>query len=222
MTVTPLTLTKSCTTCFESKPLDDYQRRSRSHDGRMSVCRDCNNAKKRANYAANPAPKIAATREYHLKNAEWSKATLAEWHQNNRARRYAAHKERLQSDPDYAKYRRELTAHSERRRRASKIATQVAAISVQQYADLLENYGGNCWICSVDLDSEALHWDHYVPLSRGGTHTLNNLRPSCGPCNLRKSNKFPFTEDMKNQIAAEVRALRASQADRPDTDGTEV
>lgn len=30
--------------------------------------------------------------------------------------------------------------------------------------------------------------DHYVAIAAGGTHTLDNARPSCRPCNRRKTN----------------------------------
>ena len=41
---------------------------------------------------------------------------------------------------------------------------------------------------------------------------MDNLRPACSPCNSRKGSLWPFTDDLKNKIAAEVRALRASQS----------
>lgn len=32
----------------------------------------------------------------------------------------------------------------------------------------------------------ATEVDHIVPVARGGTDALSNLRPICGPCNRRK------------------------------------
>ncbi|MFJ8152239.1 HNH endonuclease [Streptomyces sp. NPDC094468] len=31
--------------------------------------------------------------------------------------------------------------------------------------------------------------DHIVPLSRGGTNDIENLRPACGPCNFSRGNR---------------------------------
>ena len=43
-----------------------------------------------------------------------------------------------------------------------------------------------CVYCSADL-SGGYHWDHVVPLSRGGAHGEGNLAPSCPSCNLSKA-----------------------------------
>lgn len=53
----------------------------------------------------------------------------------------------------------------------------------------LAEYGGLCAYCQ---DRPHEHWDHVVPLSKGGPHTLNNLVPSCGHCNHTKcANLWP-------------------------------
>lgn len=47
-----------------------------------------------------------------------------------------------------------------------------------------------CHICTCDIESLAdLHFDHVVPLAKGGTHTADNIRPAHALCNLRKSDK---------------------------------
>jgi 5-methylcytosine-specific restriction protein A len=35
--------------------------------------------------------------------------------------------------------------------------------------------------------AEATEVDHVIPLSRGGTHDRNNLRPMCRSCHSRKT-----------------------------------
>jgi 5-methylcytosine-specific restriction endonuclease McrA len=35
-----------------------------------------------------------------------------------------------------------------------------------------------------------LHIDHVIPISKGGTDTLDNVRPSHAKCNLSKGNKI--------------------------------
>lgn len=60
---------------------------------------------------------------------------------------------------------------------------------------------GYCWHCSKKLSfinygavgfRGAWEVDHGKPRSRGGTDHLNNLHPSCIPCNRNKSNKYPY------------------------------
>lgn len=66
-------------------------------------------------------------------------------------------------------------------------------------AEVLELFGTNCHICSEPIDLMAarkcgspgwrrsLWLDHVVPIARGGSDTLANVRPSHGECNLRKN-----------------------------------
>jgi 5-methylcytosine-specific restriction endonuclease McrA len=38
---------------------------------------------------------------------------------------------------------------------------------------------------------QGLTLDHVIPLSKGGTDTMDNLRPAHWLCNIKKSNKLP-------------------------------
>lgn len=48
-----------------------------------------------------------------------------------------------------------------------------------------KKYGRRCVYCGA----KATHIDHLVPVSRGGTYSIENLRPSCKDCNLKKLDK---------------------------------
>lgn len=211
---------KTCSKCLRELTVVNFQRRTRSRDGLMSQCRDCVNQRIRDNYRRDPATKIAKTRQYHLDHPEWSRQTLAEWHRENRDRRAQRVKDRLVEDPEFLKYRRDLTARRERQRRAEKIASEFETISASQYDMIFMQHQKKCWICEVELDRPV--WDHYQPLSKGGPHVVGNLRPACGPCNLRKSATWPFTEADRSRIASEVRSLRASRGGSLVSDGAEV
>ncbi len=51
---------------------------------------------------------------------------------------------------------------------------------------------GRCWYCGQHLnpfwgwDSNSLHWDHIVPVKRGGTNDISNIVPACADCNRKK------------------------------------
>lgn len=62
--------TKTCTKCDETKPLDDYSRDRRSPDGRVSECKTCKNAQKRAYREANREKINARDRAYREVNRE--------------------------------------------------------------------------------------------------------------------------------------------------------
>ena len=46
-------------------------------------------------------------------------------------------------------------------------------------------------MCAYCKTARASHIDHVNPLSKGGSHTVENLLPSCPTCNFKKHNKTP-------------------------------
>lgn len=59
-------------------------------------------------------------------------------------------------------------------------------------------YGPNCAICNLEIDSSlkrtsamGLTVDHWIPLSKGGSDDITNLRPTHWICNRRKSDSLP-------------------------------
>lgn len=56
------------------------------------------------------------------------------------------------------------------------------------WAELLASSRGVCTYCRTHVGIDALTRDHKVPLSRGGSDSIENLTPSCLPCNVSKSN----------------------------------
>jgi|APCry1669192319_1035405.scaffolds.fasta_scaffold37364_1 5-methylcytosine-specific restriction endonuclease McrA len=104
-------------------------------------------------------------------------------------------------------------------KRASLVTDNLEKVTLATHTEILKEYNNTCWICEDVIDTVS--WDHVKPLSKGGGHIRTNLRPTHIECNSRKSNKWPFTNEMKTKIANDVRALRTPQA-LPVTDGEEV
>lgn len=46
-----------------------------------------------------------------------------------------------------------------------------------------------CYHCDKRISTKKIHFDHIVPLIKGGEHSLRNLCVSCSDCNLRKGQK---------------------------------
>jgi len=61
-------------------------------------------------------------------------------------------------------------------------------VTMAQYRELKRAYGGLCAYCGA---READTFDHVIPLSRGGEHSINNVLPACRPCNERKHASTP-------------------------------
>ena len=155
-------------------------------------------------------------RPYTVKNGNTSSCGCL--HSETISDRMTTHgRTRDHDSAEFRTYRADLT----HQRRARVKDQGFEQISADDYATILDRYDGCCWVC--DLPLVTVHWDHFQPIAKGGAHGVTNLRPSCQPCNSRKGSLWPFTDDLKTKIAAEVRALRASQSPRGSvTDGLEV
>jgi 5-methylcytosine-specific restriction endonuclease McrA len=64
--------------------------------------------------------------------------------------------------------------------------------------EVVRVYGNNCAICNKPIDltlkrtsSRGLTVDHWIPLSKGGSDDMSNLRPAHWSCNRKKSDKLP-------------------------------
>lgn len=58
--------------------------------------------------------------------------------------------------------------------------------------DIYERDEATCGICGGHVEWEDFHMDHVVPLSKGGTHTVDNVQCAHSRCNQRKYNKVGF------------------------------
>ena len=88
-----------------------------------------------------------------------------------------------------------------RSRRARKQRAQLHGVDHDGYTkfDVLDNYGAVCYLCGDEINLDAprqtgkpgwewgLQIDHVYPIVKGGTDTLDNVRPTHGFCNNRKN-----------------------------------
>lgn len=63
-------------------------------------------------------------------------------------------------------------------------------ISAEDWTRWAEAFGRRCAYCGAQTKVPVL--EHVVPLSRGGTDTIDNVVPSCMSCNRRKGRRTPF------------------------------
>lgn len=194
---------KVCKRCSELKDVSEFHKNKRKSDGLDIYCKSCNKERMKTKYHTDPAwkaDKIKKTRVYHLENPEWSKERLREHHVKHRQERLDKQRERL-NNPEVRKRAREASRRAESKRRAIKARSQVEHIKSSDLLSLLSQYSNKCWICSRQFDDVVvLHWDHFMPLSKGGPHCIDNLRPACSSCNILKNGRWPVTDDMLLEI----------------------
>ena len=106
----------------------------------------------------HPAHRAEVARDWYQRNRELALETSREWSKANRHRRTLYQRAR-QKQLDQSAWTRE------------------------DFARARELLDGACAYCG---STENLTLDHVVPLSREGSHTIENLVAACRPCNSRK------------------------------------
>jgi 5-methylcytosine-specific restriction endonuclease McrA len=185
---------RTCTTCNQAKPIDEFAPHRASRGGRRPRCRTCT---------------AAYNRQWRLRNLERCKAVAQAYKEANRERLREHDRRRYEADTAAAaaKALRWYVANRDRKlvqvaewQRANRdrvrsnvrarVARKAAApghASAAQVAARIAYFGGRCWMCGRLADAI----DHVKPLARGGSDWPANLRPACKSCNSSKRDRWP-------------------------------
>lgn len=91
------------------------------------------------------------------------------------------------------KRRLQIIYSREKTRRYKAKLKQVLVVQVPQkkIREQFKLFGDCCAYCGKSESDEMLHIDHFIAVSKGGTHVLENLVPACKSCNFSKRNHHP-------------------------------
>jgi 5-methylcytosine-specific restriction endonuclease McrA len=125
------------------------------------------------------------------KNKEKANARQRIWREKNK-----------EKDSAYkAKYKERYPHKSGEYTRQRRARKQQAIVIPYKVLDVLNIYGSNCHLCGKEINLEApkktgkegwehgLHIDHLIPISMGGSDTIDNVRPAHGWCNMSRGTK---------------------------------
>lgn len=168
--------TRECTICGEKKPFVAFDRDKGATLGRRSQCKICRGAKVADWYRNNQPRQRDRARERYVRDIDTIRANDTARYQRDREKRIA-----LATD----------AAH----RRRDRISAAGGAVITD--AILRPIHGDRCCYCDTLMDFARIPGtrynpnratiEHIVPLSAGGTHTLDNTTLCCRQCNLRKN-----------------------------------
>ena len=157
------TKTKTCKTCTEAKPVGDFYVNRKAKDGRQSSCKSCGKA-----YDA----------KYRAGNPDAASARWAKWYAANREH-VATYSAQYRADSPHVNWE----GHYRRRARALGFAPVVRSFT----RDEMIAYWGNGKRC-IYCDGPFEEIEHLIPVGMGGHHVIENVAPSCGPCNRQNVN----------------------------------
>jgi 5-methylcytosine-specific restriction endonuclease McrA len=166
-----LSLFKTCSKCGQTKFVLEFTTDKEATTGRSSACHTCE-AQRMKEYEKNKRAQRDETflekdREKSRRKHERKKESINErhrvWHKNNQDKRHI-----------YA---------NNRRARTKNAAGQITA---QEFIELCAAYGNICLCCK---EQKPLTADHVIPLSCGGSNSIDNIQPLCSTCNSKKFTK---------------------------------
>jgi hypothetical protein len=187
---------KQCVTCLEPKPLENFHKKKKGAGGRTAECKQC-------------------SRTYEIR-----------YYQDNRENFRRRHKEWREKNPEAVneiqrRFRASLRYKEANRIQNHRYITQKRnlpfSFTIDDWKRALNYFGGACAVCGRKPDEQhTIAADHWIPLSKGGATTINNIVPLChakkggrATCNNRKKNKMPdqwLKETNEDSKASEILA----------------
>ncbi len=140
-------------------------------------------------------------KESVAKSIRWQKAhpeVAAKWRESNKDKIKHYRKKAYDADPkkhqEYGRKWREL--HPEYFRAAAKKRRALqakATVNLRGIEKFMEGVKAKelirCYYCGENTPTKTCHFDHIVPISKGGAHSVENLCATCPTCNLSKHDK---------------------------------
>lgn len=173
---------KKCNKCGETKPLDEFGSHKRYKDGVYSICKSCARLACREYRAANLEKERARNDEYRLKNMDAACKKAKLYRQRHPERALSSIKKWFLAHPG-------KTAQYKATRRAylNKVSGKITA---QEWQDLKKFYNHTCLKCGRKEPEIKLTLDHVMPVSKGGSNTIQNAQPLCLSCNSGKKDRY--------------------------------
>lgn len=160
-------------------------------NAKQAECKTCRAEYAAARYAANSAAILEQQRDYYAANADARREYSREYRTANaetareQEREYKARK-RAERDPQFLAHRRAQDQRRRARKRAATVEHFTEYDSYAYWAETADLYG--CYVCGAPIE----HLEHFVPLSKGGAHSIGNTMGACTEHNLEKGARMPL------------------------------
>lgn len=179
--------TKICIDCKKELPATSeyFGKHKTCKDGLRNQCKEC---KKKYSDKYN--------KQYYKDNAEVAKEKAKTYRENNKEKvkegkkRYRlTHLEQERENKRlYCKNNKDKINIFKQKRKARKRELE-SNLTTEQWLNIKLEFNNKCAYCG---EEKPLAQDHFIPLSKGGEYTINNIIPSCQSCNSSKHDKDFF------------------------------
>lgn len=143
-------------------------------------------AQQRQHRLENLERKRAEVRDYHRTHAN-DPAFKAKHSQRGREHYEQNKTETLSRHKAWRKAHPGKVAEYRHVRRARENGAEVNPKSIRMFIDGTKRKStAVCYYCQKEFSTKKIHFDHIIPLSKGGPHSVENLAVSCPRCNLTK------------------------------------
>lgn len=169
---------KQCSKCKEIKPLEYFGKDTRSKSGLRSQCKECEKSYEKTR---DQNKKRDYFRKYRQEHRDVEKNRYENWKENNPEKYKAYHtRTKLKNRCKVNKYDKDITLEKLYNRDGGTCALCGGLCDYEDYILKGETFIAGNYYPSID---------HIIPLSRGGSHTWENVQLSHRQCNSKKYNK---------------------------------
>ncbi len=135
---------------------------------------------------------IEKCKQYREANSEyykqWRKANRERIKEQQKLYREANREKIMKKQKQWNEANPEKNREKARRYKAQKINASIGEVC---YKTILERDGYVCHLCNGPVEKDDVHFDHVIPVSRGGAHSMENIKVAHSYCNRSKHAKLP-------------------------------
>lgn len=124
------------------------------------------------------------------------RAHRRQWYLKNREHALTYARQYILDNPGKRKVwmdaNRDMVRQWTQRRRARIKGNGTYVVTPRDLSRALARHDHACAYCRCPLTPKTITWDHIIPISRGGRHSIGNLAPACKPCNSAKRDRSSY------------------------------
>lgn len=191
---------KKCTKCKKEKKLNEFYFFNKKIDNKRlrTICKYCQYSLNRIFHKRNPDFHTEYMRKWRKENPDKTKEILKKYKSSEKYKNYMKKWYEKRYEKWYEKNRMKVCERNRQWRQNNKEKWSLinraqrhrrralGKINYQEWLKKIKDCGNMCLFCKA---MGKLTIDHIIPVSKGGTNSIDNLQPLCLSCNIKKSDK---------------------------------